>query len=65
MAEPKKQYDPFVKISIRKSTHKRLKTDRDKFSKDIGVKFSIDDTIIEYLKICNIFKDSQKGKDKK
>ncbi len=49
----------FKRISIREDLHKKLIADRDLFQKTIdGGKWSISDTIIEYKKICNLYKDS-------
>ena len=45
----------FKKISITEETYKRLIEDRDHFQKVIGGgKWSISDTIIEYLKVLDM-----------
>ena len=56
----------FKKISVTEEIHERLKTDRDEFEKVIGCgKWSISDTIKEYLKIINGFLYDAKEKELK
>ena len=44
----------YVKISVSKEVHERLKKDRDHFQKEIGGgRWSISDTISEYFSILN------------
>ena len=48
----------YVRISVSKETHVRLKEDRDHFQATIGGgKWGIDDTILEYIKILNLVKE--------
>lgn len=52
----------FKKISVTDEIYKRLTTDRNHFQKVIGGgKWSISDTITEYLKIINKFKCKRKN----
>lgn len=48
----------YVKISVTRELHKRLKKDRDKFKKDLQLEnFSISETIYEYLKELKWFQE--------
>jgi len=53
----------YVKISVTRDIHKRLKKDRDTFKKNLQMdSFSISDTIMEYLKIIYAFESELKPK---
>lgn len=59
------QDDPFRKISVRTSTHQRLKRDAKEFEEQIGYKVSIDSWIMEMYKIIGVYEEHQgifKGK---
>jgi hypothetical protein len=51
----------YVKISVTRDIHKRLKKDRDKFKKELQLSsFTISDTINEYLKIIYNYREKLK-----
>ena len=56
----------FKKISVTEEIHERLKKDRDEFEKVIGGgKWSISDTIEEYLKVIHCFMVQEEERQRK
>jgi len=46
-------------IKVSDQVHERLKEDKKEFSRLIGIPFSFNDTIIEYLKILNTVRKNE------